>query len=457
MRRTLAAIGLFLLLPSVVFAQVEYDATRLTQLYQAKLDAGKNESAYTESRIIAERERIRQRATEEVEALIAKETDPETEVAGTALDRQRALVSVLEEERKDRQVDIDLLNEEEQRFYIGQPLNGTGSTDVLRQTNSHAELLAKKAILEERISVLEENLALQEDRENKLSRDVTLQQFGSLIELLRYVGIIIGAIVLDRLIRKHLVRKIKTTNRRYFFLKISTAAIYGAAILWLLSTLISDHPGILASLAIVGAGIAVALQDIIKDIVSWVIILQRRLYTLGQRITVGPYTGDVIDISPLRTTMLEVGFNSGFAAHERTGKTLIMPNSMILREPVLNFHSTSDFMAIELQTTVTYESNWKKAEEILTALLKEHVGAYAEQARAQQRWRTAQFYTMWEVGEPAVHTDLATSGITFTMKCTVPIGMRRDVITLLSKSILEKFNAEGDIHLAYSTLRVLQN
>jgi small-conductance mechanosensitive channel len=456
MRRTLATIGLLLLLPAAVNAQAQYDATRLTQLYQAKLDAGETSSEYVDTRIVTERERIREQATEEVAALIAKETDPETVTEGTALDRQRALVSVLEEERKDRQVDIDLLDEEERRFYTGQPLIGTGSTETLRQTATHAELLAKRAILEERIAVLEEHLELQKDRESKLARDVTLQQFGTLIELLKYIGIVLGAVLIDRLIRKRLARKLMTNERRYFFIKVSTFTIYGMVFLWLFSMLIADHPGVLASLAIIGAGIAVALQDLIKDMVSWVIILQRRLYTLGQRISIGQFTGDVIDISPLRTTMLEVGWHAGFAAHERTGKTLTMPNSMILREPVLNYHSTSDFMAVEMQITITSESDWKSADRILQELLKEHVFSYAEQARAQQKWRTAQYYTKWEVSEPAVHMDLGANGLIFTLKFTAPIGMRRDVVTLLSKSIVERFGAAG-IRLAYSTMRVVQD
>ena len=66
--------------------------------------------------------------------------------------------------------------------------------------------------------------------------------------------------------------------------------------MWLLSKLVSDHPNVIASLAIVGAGIAVALQDIVKDIVGWIIVLQRRLYTLGDRVSIGNHTGDVIEI-----------------------------------------------------------------------------------------------------------------------------------------------------------------
>jgi small-conductance mechanosensitive channel len=210
-----------------------------------------------------------------------------------------------------------------------------------------------------------------------------------------------------------------------------------------------------ASLAIVGAGIAVALQNVVKDVVGWMIVVQRRLFTLGDRVSIGPNTGDVIDIGLLRTTMLEVSVAGLFNAHERTGKTLYVPNSLILSEPLLNYNTTSDFMSVEMKVTVSYESDWKKAESILKEVLMAETAEYAEQARRQQRKRTALFYTAWEVSEPEVHVDLDSSGILFTLKFTVPIGKRRSTVTSLSRSILEHFGAQYDVNIAFNTIRIV--
>ncbi|MBP7114259.1 MAG: mechanosensitive ion channel [Candidatus Peribacteraceae bacterium] len=460
MRRTFIA-GLFLtlaLLPLAASAQQgqSYDDKVLTQLYQAYLKKNSTDS-YLEKRIADERLRIRKQADEEVKAIVspAGTDDQLIDTAGLpkAVDRQRTLVTSMEEQQRGLKVDLDILAEEEKKYYL--PISGTGSTDSLRLTTSHGELLAKKAILEERINALEAGLTLQHDRLSKLSRTQWYEQFAYFFGFLRYAAVILGAIIIDRIIRKRLVGRIEVKNRRYLVAKIVTTVIYSTTALWLFSKLLSDYPSVIASLAIIGAGIAVALQDIVKDVVGWMIILQRRLYTLGDRVSVGIHTGDIIDIGPLRTTMLEVSSDGRMNAHERTGKTLNLPNSMVLRESVLNYNTTSDFMGVEMQVTVTYDSDWKKAETILLEALIQEAGMFTEQARKQQRRRTALFYTVWEVGEPEVHTDLAASGILFTLKFTVPIGRRRSVVTAVTKSILDQFTPENGIHLAYNTIHVV--
>lgn len=459
MRRFLAGLFLSLaLMPVMASAQqsTAYDERQLTALYQAYLKKNSSD-AYLEKRIADERLRIRKQADDEVKAIVSPAgTDDQlidTAALPKAVDRQRTLVTSMEEQLRGLKVDIDLLMEEERAYYS--PQSGTGSTDSLRLTTSHGQLMAKKAILEERVNALEAGLALQNDRLSKLNRTQWYEQFSYFFGFLTYGAVILIAIVGDRLIRRRIVRRIQEKNRRYLVAKIVTASIYIITGMWLLSKLVSDYPSVIASLAIIGAGIAVALQDILKDIVGWIIVLQRRLYTLGDRVCIGRYTGDVIDIGPLRTTMLEVSVDGLLNAHERTGKTLNIPNSMVLRESVLNYNTTSDFMGVEMQVTVTYDSDWKKAETLLLEMLQKEAGAFVEQARKQQRRRTALFYTVWEVGEPEVHTDIASSGILFTLKFTVPIGHRRMVVTAISKDVLEKFTPKNKIVLAYNTIQVV--
>lgn len=434
-----------------------YNEQTLTTLFDALLKKG-GKDTYIEKRIADERSKIRITAEKEVKSLV-EPTESGTQTVDTtnptkAIDRQRSVVQLLDDNLKDRNADLDLLIEEENQYYLN-PLFDSTASDSLRLTKTHAELLAKKTILEERVDALESGRRLQEDRLSNLAKTQWFEQFTALFGFFRYLLIVFGAVMLDRLIRKRLVRRFEEKGRRYIVAKFISGGIYTVAAFWLLSKLFTDHPNAVASLAIVGAGIAVALQDVVKDFMGWIIILQRHLYTVGDRAAIGHFTGDVIDIGPLRTTMLEISVNGAFNAHERTGKILYLPNSLVLRESVLNYNTTSDFMSVELQVTITYGSNWRKAEQILTEILTKQTSAFAEQARKQQRKRTALFYTMWEVGEPEIHVDLANNGVQFTLKFIVPIGKRRVVVTELSREILEKFNADREVELAYNTIQIV--
>ena len=67
--------------------------------------------------------------------------------------------------------------------------------------------------------------------------------------------------------------------------------------------------------------------------------LSSNAFQVGDRINVGAIRGDVIDPGLLSTTVLEVG-----KGHQRTGRTISIPNSLFMTEPVLNESLTGEFM-----------------------------------------------------------------------------------------------------------------
>lgn len=314
--KAIRAIGVSLVLFSLIAstplahaaAQDVYavEQTRLESLYDASLKKDKSDP-YIEKRIADERARVRGAADAEVKQITMPTDIPATEETATpkALDRQRAIVRTLEETLRERKVDLDLLKAEEKNVYLS-PASASGSNADLQITKTYPELLAHVAILEERIAAIETALLLQRDRESALQRSQIFEQFGFLFDFLSYVVIVLVGIVIDRVMRRILIGRFHATGKRYLIAKILAAVIYTITVLWILTKVFTDHPGAIASLAIISAGIALSLQDILKDVVGWVMIVQRRLFTLGDRIAIGERTGDVIDISLLRTTVLDV-------------------------------------------------------------------------------------------------------------------------------------------------------
>lgn len=433
------------------------DEAQLTSLYRSLLKYPTD--AYIQRRIVDERARIHTAIEKELRksSLQSTGTDDapiEGQELLSAIEQQRIVVSGLEERLKERKVNIDLLKAEEERYYSEGALPMDDASDALRIAKNHEELLAKVAIDEERIAVLEAVLSLENERLNKLTRDQWISQFGDIIRILSYIGFIVGIIFIERIVRSIIVRRIPEAERRYVVTKVFTAITYTVLTVWILTTIVSENPGILTSLAIVGAGLAVALQDVVKDAVGWIMILQKRLFTLGDRISVGPFTGDVVDITLLRTTLLEVHSSSTAAVQERTGRTLYMPNAAVLTHDTVNFNHTSDYIKAEMGLTLTYESNWKKAGRILEEILDEVTGKYFAAARRQYDVRTRTLFVRQESSTPQVYMDLAGDGIAVTLRFTIPIGMRREVISEITKLILMRFAPERDIGIAYRTSMV---
>ena len=446
-------------LPHLAYAQdgvTNYDEAQLTILYKSLLKSPNDE--YTQKRISDERSRIKAAIEKEVRKLSDPSKEPVTPPDGqelpSAIEQEKIVVSGLEERLKERKVNLDLLLAEEQKYYGEIPPPQAGEGEEFRLAKTHEELLAKVAIDEERIGVLESVLSLEKERLNKLNRDQWLVQFGDIIRILTFIGILAGIVVLERVIRSIISHRILEPERRYVTTKLFTAATYTIVTVWLLTTIVAQNPGILTSLAIVGAGLAVALQDVVKDIVGWIIVLQKRLFTLGDRISVGPYTGDVVDVTLLRTTMLEVHSSPGAGVQERTGRTLYMPNAAVLTHDVVNFNRTSDYLKAEVGFTLTLDSNWKKADTILRDILETVTGKFSVAARRQYDVRTRTLFVRQEPAGAQVYMDIAGDGIAATLRFTIPIGLRREIVTEMTHLILARFAKEKDISLAYRTSMV---
>lgn len=442
MRRRFALIGLTLLLvPALAAAQ---STQLLESLYRSQLQLT-NPSAALQKKIESERLRLKQQSSEELQEKIEKiiEEQPE-DGSASATDLESGIVRLLENEKGGVTVDLDLLKEEEQSYYI-ENRTGTGS-DVYRTTRTHSELLAQRAYLEERDSSLNELLTLHKDRLSKLEDQNAWEQYSAAFTIGWFLLVIVAVIVIERTIRTSIIARIEQRNRRYFFTKVFAGCVYVILGLWLFMQLSSRFPGFGTSLAIVGAGIAVGLQDVIKDVLGWAVILQKRMFSLGQRVSIGQYTGDVTDISLMRTTLMEVQ-NSQYPDLARSGQMLQIPNGMVLREPVLNYNAISDFHSAELILTLSVKSDWQKAETILREILDEQTSEFTDRARRQTHSRTHHFYRSFEPSGDHVFMRLTDKGITFMLRFLVPVGQRLSVSSAITRRILERFSKEKDISI----------
>lgn len=433
--------------------------TRLQSLYGQQLKAP--DDTYIQRLITDERAKIRTQVEGELKALIAptlaanEQTD--SQALTGAVDRQRSVLSVLGDRLNEFKADADLLSAEENRFYGKNAVTPTDEQKI-RLTETHQELLAKKAMLEEGIASATALIELQDSRLRQLVNQQRLEQFGSLIGIGKYVLIIALVLFFERMIRIQFIAKITDDNRRYRITKTFGALVYGIAILWLLSVVYSKNPNMLASVAIIGAGVAIALQDIVKDIVGWFVIVQNQLFSRGHRITIGQITGEITDYGLLRTSMLEIGtprIGEPQQVLERTGKLLSLPNAIFLTQAITNHSTTSGYVRAEMRFTITFESDWRKAKEIIESILEEDTAAFSFEDNRQIRIQTHRYFIPHRTSGNQVYVDIATDGIELTLRFTVPIGERRPVVSGMSQKILDAFEKEPSIAIAYTTYRII--
>jgi small-conductance mechanosensitive channel len=148
----------------------------------------------------------------------------------------------------------------------------------------------------------------------------------------------------------------------------------------MLVLLFEDRLGRLSlALGVAGAGLVVALQDVIASFAGWFGINFSRLFTMGDRIQIGEIKGDVIDVSILRTTLMEIG--NWVSGDLYNGRVVRIPNSFVLKGPVFNYSQGFQFIWDEISVLFTTTSDCQLAREMLLRVARQAIGEYLSRRR----------------------------------------------------------------------------
>lgn len=126
-----------------------------------------------------------------------------------------------------------------------------------------------------------------------------------------------------------------------------------AMVFWILGSIGIDMRPVLAGIGVVGLGISLAAQNIIRAYINGFIILVEDQYNVGDWIQVGSYQGTVEHFT-LRATRIR----------DIEGSLIIMPNDTV--QTVVNY--TKGWSVALVKVAITYESDYKKAREIVIRL-----------------------------------------------------------------------------------------
>lgn len=105
-------------------------------------------------------------------------------------------------------------------------------------------------------------------------------------------------------------------------------------------------------------------------------------YGIGDRVEIGGSRGEVVDLSILTTTLLEMG---PAPMHQFTGRTIVIPNSVLLSHPVVN-ESYDDKVDLHIiRVPLDEGEDWESAERGLLEAARIECGPFIEEARAHLR------------------------------------------------------------------------
>ena len=267
---------------------------------------------------------------------------------------------------------------------------------------------------------------------------------------------VMAIILIGRFIKGSITRYVQGTDTRYRLRKFITFVSYVAAVL-ILTLIFSDRlGGLTVAMGVAGAGIAFALQEVIASFAGWFAITFANFYSTGDRVQVGGIKGDVIDVSFLRTTLMEVG--EWVKGDLYSGRVVRVANSFVFKEPVFNYSGDFPFLWDEIVIPVKYGSDHKLARKILKNVADETIGDYA--ADAAKAWdEMVRKYLLEDAAlEPVVTLTANDNWIELTVRYVVSFKTRRSTKDSLFTEILDRFDAtDGKVQIASTTLHLVES
>lgn len=208
-------------------------------------------------------------------------------------------------------------------------------------------------------------------------------------------------------------------------------------------------------LGLLSAGIAIALKDPVTDLAAWLFIIWRRPFDVGDRIELGDSKGDVIDVRPFKFTILEIG--NWVNADQSTGRVIHIPNHQVFTNQLANYTSDFKFIWNEIQVLVTFESDWRKAKEILEKIVNEVSKDSIENAKKEIAKASKSYLIEYRYLTPIVYTDVKNSGINLTIRYLTDPRRRRGTSQIIWEHILDEYEKFDNIDFAYPTIRYYDN
>ena len=207
----------------------------------------------------------------------------------------------------------------------------------------------------------------------------------ALIGVLIVLGILLVAIYFSTVMDK-VVGRLKMDRRQVQSLRtVAHVTVRVAALLVILLVIIGPPGQVGTFLGLAGAGLTVALKDFIIGFIGWFVLMGKNGIRLGDWVEINGVTGEVVEIGPFHTVLLETG-NWTDSGHP-TGRRVTFTNSFAIEGHYFNFSTSGQWLWDELQVMLPAGQD---PYPMIGAIQKRVVEATQKSAeQAETEWRKA--------------------------------------------------------------------
>ena len=271
-----------------------------------------------------------------------------------------------------------------------------------------------------------------------LSRDSGLGGVALTVALV--VGLLVVAWVVNRLVARGFADAEQRFNARRIVRAVTWfVAVLGLIVIW------QPLGGSLApTLGLVTAGLAFAMQEAIGAVAGWFNITFGSIFRVGDRVQMGGVQGDVIDVSLLKTRLMEIGDDANttwLGGRQYTGRVVTVSNKATFTDPVYNYSMFFEYIWEEIEVAIPHHADWRGASRVLEEEARRQ--AAAEGAREAMDAVRQRFPVPDTEVEPRVFASADETYMRLAVRFVVPIRSARSVKDDITRRIHGRLEAAG--------------
>ncbi len=254
----------------------------------------------------------------------------------------------------------------------------------------------------------------------------------------------VGLLVVSLIVNRVATRVFGDTDQRFNVRRIFRAVIWFVAILGLIVIWQPLGGNLAPALGLATAGLAFAMQEAIGAVAGWFNITFGSIFRVGDRVQMGGVQGDVIDISLLKTRLMEIGDDAEttwVGGRQYTGRVVTVSNKATFTHPVYNYSSFFEYIWEEIEVAIPHHEDWRGASRVLEEEARRQ--ATAEGAREAMAAVRQRFPVPETEVEPRVFASADETYMRLAVRFVVPVRSARSVKDEITRRIHRRLEAAG--------------
>jgi small-conductance mechanosensitive channel len=265
------------------------------------------------------------------------------------------------------------------------PKSSEEAAALLKKTQEIAENQRTLASLDKRVEAHKEISGIYGQWMDLVSAQQWIVFHRGITGVLIILGIALIALFFSTWMNS-LVSRLPMDRRQIQSLHTVTRVSMQFIALLLILLVVFGPPGQLGTfLGLAGAGLTVALKDFIVGFIGWFVLMGKHGIRLGDWVEINGVTGEVVEIGPFHTVLLETG-NWTDSGHP-TGRRVTFTNSFAIEGHYFNFSTTGQWLWDELTVVLPTGKDPFPIVEAIRKKVEEETRESGQ--KAEQEWRSA--------------------------------------------------------------------